>query len=355
METIQVGWVPTHRREFMFDVEGATGFLTVPVGTGLLPEIERVLRCMLVFGGLRRNEILKRRWKDVNLRENVLLIYDSKNTRRKGHPDNLDRIVPIAAPLRAALLDLGNAVDPKESDPILFLRAGRPLSKEGFYDYFHTVRNALGLGVEFVPHCLRHSLASNLIALGATMADIALLLGHSSIAQDGRRTVTDGYITSSVARVRGFLDRYAEILKTSHGQSREYDRLWRFEQVVAGGSRFDRAEMQRAEAASYRQLNDVGYDYRFPMREVGQSVPASNPHYREQPVFPTTKRTAAGQPLHQYGRGVGSDVPDPHLVAEAVALWKSLYPDQGLDADEFRQFLRVLASQNRRMAYQPGG
>lgn len=333
MENIRVGWVPSRRREFMLDVEGARRFLTTPIRTRLAPQVDRVLRNLLVFGGLRQNEILRRRWHDVNLEQNVLLIYDTKNTRRKGHPDNLDRVVPLVAPLANALKELQEEARPNGDDPIVFLRTGHHLSKDAFYVYFHSVREALGLGDEFVPHSMRHSLASNLIALGATVADVALLLGHSSLRYDGRRTATEGYITSSLSRVRSFLDRYAEILNGAN----QSDGLFEFRRANSAQS-----------TSSCGQILPVGRDAIRTER---------NTHLRGHVVDNAYGQACShtwegveqwiGHRIHPKVVAVQSSTPSPEVLAEAVALWKSLFPGRPLTDPEFHQFLYALMEQVR--------
>lgn len=321
---IRIGWVPTRRREFMLDVEGARRFLTVPVRTRLIPQVDQVLRNLLIFGGLRRNEILKRQWKDVDFSRNLMLIHDTKNSRRKGHPDNLDRVIPLTVPLQKALNDLYEAVRPSPGDPIVFLRPGRRLSKDAFYTYFQSLREALGLGEEFVPHSMRHSLASNLIALGATVADVALLLGHSTLQQDGRRSVTDGYVTSSLSRIQAFLNRYAAVLSDSLAGSVP---IVGFSASTLPDATAEDGAGRRRNLWSGSSVPYVTWD--SPPFDAGRADHHSSVSYRCSPDG------MEGQLF----------IPDPGTLAEAVALWKSFYPTRRLDGPEFHQFLRRVSEQ----------
>lgn len=208
---VRLSWVPTHRREFLFSDAEARRFLSAECDTGLLPPADRALRHLALFGGLRRNEYLKLRWKHVRWEPAEIWIYDSKASRRKGHPDLLDRVIPMCPPLRKALEALRTTVPHGPEDPVIVTKRGRPLGKDAFYQAFQGIWRAMELGSDMVPHCLRHNLAGNMLAVGATHADVALLLGHRNSAPDSRPTTTDGYIASSAARVRAYLDRYAEL------------------------------------------------------------------------------------------------------------------------------------------------
>lgn len=219
MDAIKPEFGPVGRREFMFAEAGdAYRFLTVPIQTRLPVGVDQVLRRLLLFGGLRRNEVLKLKRRHVDLDNQQLLIYDSKASRRKGLPDNFDRAIPLVEPLIQALAELQALHAFQPDDPVVFRKLGRPLSGESFYGAFGAVTAKLALPKDVVPHCLRHNLASQMAALGATSADIALLLGHRSAADGSSRpTATDGYITSSLKRVRGFLDEYARLVLSCEG------------------------------------------------------------------------------------------------------------------------------------------
>lgn len=257
MDAIKLEFGPVTRREFMFpDTADAYRFLTVPIKTRLLPEVDRVLRGLLLFMGLRRKEVLKLRWRHVDVASRQISIHDSKATRRKGLPDNLDRVVPMVEPLSRALSDLQSLHPFKPDDPVVFRKIGKPLSSDAFYAAFAAVAAKLALPKDVVPHSMRHNLASQLTALGATSADIALLLGHRSMGDAAHRpTTTDGYITSSLKRVSGFVDEYARLVLSCKGSplNSEQERS----SGPIGSTAIDRGDQGRGEEPAAQPV-DVG-------------------------------------------------------------------------------------------------
>ena len=91
-----------------------------------------------------------------------------------------ERIVPLSDAARAAAEPLGGGKgrwlfpgrDPK-----------RPLTRQGFALALKQVALAAGLDPALVsPHVLRHSFASHMLARGADLRSLQLLLGHADIA-----------------------------------------------------------------------------------------------------------------------------------------------------------------------------
>ncbi len=93
-----------------------------------------------------------------------------------------ERIVPIADAARAACAALV-ALTPKS--PWLFPGRDpkRPLTRQGFDLVLHDAALAAGLDPARVsPHVLRHAFASHMLAHGADLRSLQVLLGHADIA-----------------------------------------------------------------------------------------------------------------------------------------------------------------------------
>lgn len=123
--------------------------------------------------GLRRGEIPRLNFGDVNLKNNTLLV------RGKGAKE---RLVPIGAKCSKLLKDyisssvFQNSASPLFTDYISHKRCTDNLMKQVFQDL------KLRSGIERLhPHLLRHTFATYYLADGGDLETLRLILGHSSI------------------------------------------------------------------------------------------------------------------------------------------------------------------------------
>lgn len=140
-----------------------------------------------LYTGARQGELLKLRWEDVNLDRRVATLWETKNRE--------SRTIPLPAPAIRALLDLG-----PEPDGLVF--GFRVFPRQAWY--FALDRAGLE---SFRFHDLRHSAASMLAQSGASMLDIATILGHKSMA------VTKRYSHLSPSHLTAVSDRMADRFK----------------------------------------------------------------------------------------------------------------------------------------------
>jgi integrase/recombinase XerD len=127
----------------------------------------------LYASGLRITELLTLRRASLATAADALLI------RGKG---GKERIVPLSASARAAAQALAAA---SPESPYLFpgRNPRRPLTRQGFDKILHDAALAAGLDpARLSPHVLRHSFASHMLARGADLRSLQLLLGHADIA-----------------------------------------------------------------------------------------------------------------------------------------------------------------------------
>jgi integrase/recombinase XerD len=128
---------------------------------------------ILYSTGLRISEMLSLRRSALAVAGDVLFV------RGKG---GRERIVPLSDAARAAAVAL--CADAPES-PYLFAGRNprRALTRQGFDKILHDVALLAGLDpAGLSPHVLRHSFASHMLARGADLRSLQMLLGHADIA-----------------------------------------------------------------------------------------------------------------------------------------------------------------------------
>ena len=115
--------------------------------------------------GMRRGEILNLKWDDLDLKQCILFVRDSKNGEK--------REIPICHVLASIFREL-----PRKSDFVFSFNDGRRMlrAREGFEK---AVKRAGILNFTF--HDLRHTFASHLVMSGVDLLTVKELLGHKSI------------------------------------------------------------------------------------------------------------------------------------------------------------------------------
>lgn len=144
---------------------------------------------LALSSGMRRGEILGLRWEDVDLRRRVLVLHDTKNGER--------RRVPLVGRAADELIRL-NALRESTERLVFPGRAfGKPLDIKRAWET--ALRRAEIEDFRF--HDLRHCAASYLAMSGATLAEIAEVLGHKTLAMVKR------YSHLTEAHTRGVVER----------------------------------------------------------------------------------------------------------------------------------------------------
>jgi integrase len=139
--------------------------------------------------GARRGELLGLQWPDVDLKRGMLTFHETKNGER--------RAVPLTGP---ALTLLHQHAKVRRLDTTLVFpnsSGGRPL---GIREAFEGAVERAGI-TDFRFHDLRHTAASYLAMSGASLAEIAEVLGHKTLAMVKR------YAHLSEAHTRGVVER----------------------------------------------------------------------------------------------------------------------------------------------------
>jgi integrase len=151
------------------------------VGDGLLRPQSRSFIVTAAATGLRRSELQRLTWGQVDLAERRITLHESKGARlaRSGPKTERVSLPPIAA---AALQQI--RPEAAESDEPVF----RPQRGEriAINRDWNKIRDAAGLPKTLVLHSLRHSIGTAGILAGMSTAEVSRLLRHRNLAVTGR-------------------------------------------------------------------------------------------------------------------------------------------------------------------------
>ena len=139
--------------------------------------------------GMRQAEQMELIWPDVNLKDGFLILHETKNGERRrvtlaGHSLELLREHAKVRRIDTQLLF------PSDRNP------QKPI------DLRKAFKNAMASAeiTDFTWHCLRHSTASYLAMNGASLAEIAEVLGHKTLSMVKRYAhLSDGHVSNVVA------------------------------------------------------------------------------------------------------------------------------------------------------------
>jgi integrase/recombinase XerD len=133
---------------------------------------------VLYAAGLRVSELTSLKLQDTHL--------DAGFVRVLGKGSK-ERIVPIGQYAREKVLffleHARSRLLKNRTSPYLFVaRAGRPMTRQGFWKLLRAYASKAGLLKKVTPHSLRHSFASHLLEGGADLRAVQTMLGHADIS-----------------------------------------------------------------------------------------------------------------------------------------------------------------------------
>jgi integrase len=195
------GWLsanPMAKVQFPSDPDGRIRYLSPEEQGRLLaacrrsdnPYLYPAVLLALATGG-RKNEVMFLRWRDVDLTQGVVRFMRTKNGER--------RAVPVAG---AALASLRERSVGKQPDLWVFPRHDG-LKPIGIESAWQTAKRRAGL-TNFHFHDLRHTAASYLAMSGASLLEIATILGHRNMKMVQR------YSHLSTGHLAGVMERMAQ-------------------------------------------------------------------------------------------------------------------------------------------------
>jgi integrase len=144
---------------------------------------------LAISTGMRQAELFSLKWIDVNLRDGFLILHETKNGER--------RRVPLSGLALELLRE--HAKVRRLDTPLLFPGIKDPLKPIDLQTPWETARKRAQI-TDFTWHDLRHCTASYLLMNGASLAEIAEVLGHKTLQMVKRYAhLSDGHVSNVVA------------------------------------------------------------------------------------------------------------------------------------------------------------
>lgn len=196
----QWGWLPINpvsKIRKLEETRGRTRFLSDQERKDLLKACKKSaskaiypIVVLAISTGARRSEILNLKWVDVDLYRQALVIHDTKNNER--------RRLPIKGHALQVMKDWAKV---RRIDTALVFPATNPKNPLEFKKAWANALEAAGIN-DFRFHDLRHTAASYLAMNGATLAEIAEILGHKTLAMVKRYAhLTEEHTSSVIERM----------------------------------------------------------------------------------------------------------------------------------------------------------
>jgi integrase len=167
---------PCHKVRKFKENPGRLRYLSVEETERLLAVCEPDLRAVVVVAlgtGMRKGEVFRLRWQDVDLSNRIIHVVDSKNGQRRDIPMGEQVFSELQAKRQGATSDLVF----RNSD-------GLPYATKMRKAWAKACASADLSDAHF--HDLRHSFASHLVMSGASLFAVQDLLGHRTIAMTKR-------------------------------------------------------------------------------------------------------------------------------------------------------------------------
>ena len=139
---------------------------------------DRSMLEMLYATGMRVSELVNLHMNQLNLEGGYVLLF-GKGSKERAVPIGGEAIRWVSRYLKESRQELSK----ERENPFVFLnRSGRKMSRQIFWRNIKTYGRRAGIRKKITPHLLRHSFASHLLARGADLRSVQMLLGHADIS-----------------------------------------------------------------------------------------------------------------------------------------------------------------------------
>jgi integrase/recombinase XerD len=133
---------------------------------------------LIYAAGLRVSELIHLKLTDINTEACFVRAYGKGSKERiipfgRHAKKKLDTYIQDARPIL-----LKNHV----SSFLFVARSGKPMTRQGFWKLLKRYAGAAGIRQNVTPHSMRHSFASHLLAGGADLRSVQIMLGHVDIS-----------------------------------------------------------------------------------------------------------------------------------------------------------------------------
>ena len=152
-------------------------FLTVKEAQDLVKVVpnlrDRAIVMTLLYSGMRVSELCNLDFDDLHLEDQEIVVKDTKTYR--------DRKVVISEKCVKAFEEYFESLPASDKQAVFLSRRGRRISRNQVYTLIKKYGRLAGIQKNVTPHILRHTLATNLIAHGASIIEVKEQLGHRSL------------------------------------------------------------------------------------------------------------------------------------------------------------------------------
>jgi integrase/recombinase XerD len=152
-------------------------FLTVEEAQDLVKVVpnlrDRAIVMTLLYSGMRVSELCNLDFDDLHLENQEIVVRDTKTYR--------DRKVVISEKCVIAFEEYFESLSDSDKQAVFLSRRGRRISRNQVYTLTKKYGRLAGIKKNVTPHVLRHTLATNMIAHGASIIEVKEQLGHRSL------------------------------------------------------------------------------------------------------------------------------------------------------------------------------